>query len=56
MLFMKMLAEGNLVVVADTLEIDRVCRVSLNFTEEECAAMDTGNHTDVQVGCLFPDC
>ncbi|XP_071543459.1 probable peptidoglycan muropeptide transporter SLC46 isoform X1 [Panulirus ornatus] len=49
MLFMKMLAQGNFVVVADTIEIDRVCRVNLNFTEEECAAMDSGNYTKVQV-------
>ncbi|XP_042205766.1 solute carrier family 46 member 3-like isoform X2 [Homarus americanus] len=49
MLFLKMLAEGNYGVVADTLEIDRVCRVNLNFTEEECAHMDSGNYTHVQV-------
>lgn len=50
MLFLKMMAEGNFVVVSDTLELDRVCRVNLNFTEEECANMDTGNYSDVQVG------
>ncbi|XP_071543096.1 probable peptidoglycan muropeptide transporter SLC46 [Panulirus ornatus] len=49
MLFMKMLAEGNLVVIVDAMELDRVCRVNLNFTEEECAAMDSGNYTEVQV-------
>lgn len=49
MLFLKMLAEGNFKVVADTLEIDRVCLVNLNFTEEECANMDKGNYSDVQV-------
>ncbi|XP_068218770.1 probable peptidoglycan muropeptide transporter SLC46 isoform X2 [Palaemon carinicauda] len=48
MLFMKMLAESNAGVVADTLEIDRVCRVNLNYTEEECRNMDDGNHTDIQ--------
>ena len=49
MLFMKMLAESNYKVVADTLEIDRVCRINLNYTEEECEVMDDGNHTDIQV-------
>lgn len=49
MLFLKMIAEGNYKVVADTLEIDRVCRINLNFTQEECANMDDGNHTDVQI-------
>ncbi|XP_064090389.1 probable peptidoglycan muropeptide transporter SLC46 isoform X2 [Macrobrachium nipponense] len=48
MLFMKMLAESNAGVVADTLEIDRVCRVNLNYTEEECRNMDDGNHTTIQ--------
>ena len=36
MLFLKMIAEGNFKVVADTLEQDRACRINLNFTEEEC--------------------
>lgn len=49
MLFLKMVAEGNYGVVADTLEIDRVCRVNLNFSREDCQRMDDGNHTDVQV-------
>lgn len=49
MLFVKMLAESNLGVVADTLEIDRVCRVNLNFSEDDCQNMDDGNHTDVQI-------
>ncbi|XP_042866526.1 solute carrier family 46 member 3-like isoform X2 [Penaeus japonicus] len=49
MLFLKMVAEGNYGVVADTLEIDRVCRVNLNFSRNDCLAMDDGNHTQVQV-------
>ena len=49
MLFVKMVAEGNVRVVADSLEIDRVCRVNLNFSAEDCLNMDDGNHTDVQV-------
>lgn len=36
MLFLKMIAEGNFGVVADTLEQQRICRVNLNFSEEEC--------------------
>ncbi len=49
MLFLKMMAEGNFRVVGDTLEIDRVCRVNLNFSQEDCVAMDDGNHSDIQV-------
>ncbi|XP_069938913.1 probable peptidoglycan muropeptide transporter SLC46 isoform X1 [Cherax quadricarinatus] len=49
MLFLKMMAEGNYKVVADTLEIDRVCRVNLNFTKEECINMDSDNYSDVQI-------
>ncbi len=49
MLFLKMMAEGNVRVVADTLEIDRVCRVNLNFSAEDCLLMDDGNHSVVQV-------
>lgn len=49
MLFLKMMAEGTFRVVGDTLEIDRVCRVNLNFSHEDCMAMDDGNHSDVQV-------
>lgn len=49
MLFLKMMAEGNFRVVGDTLEIDRVCRVNLNFSQEDCMAMDDGNHSDIQV-------
>ncbi|XP_045102776.1 solute carrier family 46 member 3-like [Portunus trituberculatus] len=37
MLFLKMMAEGNFGVVADTLEQERVCRINLNFSQEECA-------------------
>lgn len=48
MLFMKMVAESNLVVVADTLEIERVCQVNLNYSMEDCQNMDDGNHTDLQ--------
>ncbi|RXG57879.1 Proton-coupled folate transporter [Armadillidium vulgare] len=48
MLFLKMVAESNYKVVGDTLEIDRICRVTLNYTDEECKAMDDGNHTDIQ--------
>ena len=53
MLFFKMVAESNLRVLADTLEIDRVCRVNLNFPKNDCLAMDDGNHSDVQVHLLF---
>jgi hypothetical protein len=49
MLFVKMVAEGNTIVIGDTLEIDRVCRVNLNFSQEDCMAMDDGNHSDIQV-------
>ena len=49
MLFLKMMAEGNVRVVADTLEIDRVCRINLNFLPEDCQVMDDGNHSDIQV-------
>ncbi|XP_063602532.1 lysosomal proton-coupled steroid conjugate and bile acid symporter SLC46A3-like [Penaeus indicus] len=49
MLFLKMVAEGNYGVVADTLEIDRICRVNLNYSQEDCLNMDDGNHTEVQV-------
>lgn len=49
MLFLKMVAEGNVTVIAETLQLDRSCRVNLNFTEEDCMAMDDGNHSDVQV-------
>ena len=50
MLFLKMIAEGNFGVVADTLEKDRVCRVNLNFSEEECAGwIHDANFTYVKV-------
>ena len=49
MLLVKTIAEGNLKVVADTLQIDRYCRVDLNFSAGDCDAMDDGNHTSVQV-------
>lgn len=49
MLFLKMVAEGNFKIMADTLEIDRVCRINLNYSEKECQMMDDGNHTEVQV-------
>lgn len=48
MLFLKMVAEGNTIVIGDTLEIDRVCRVNLNFSQEDCMAMDDGNHSQIQ--------
>ncbi|XP_057374974.1 lysosomal proton-coupled steroid conjugate and bile acid symporter SLC46A3-like [Daphnia carinata] len=48
MLFLKMVAEGNVIVIADTLQLDRVCRVNLNFTEKDCLAMDDGNHSEIQ--------
>jgi len=50
MLFLKMVAESNIRVVADTLEIDRVCRINLNFSNDDCMNMDDGNHSDIQVG------
>ncbi len=49
MLFVKMVSEGNVVVIIDTLQLDRVCRVNLNYSEEDCIAMDDGNHTHIQV-------
>ena len=49
MLFLKMLAEGNIVVVASALQTERVCRVNLNFTQQDCLDMDKGNHSIVQV-------
>lgn len=50
MLFLKMLAEGNFGVVADTQEQDRLCRVNLNFSEYECASWITDeNLTHVKV-------
>ncbi|KZS15946.1 Uncharacterized protein APZ42_018382 [Daphnia magna] len=53
MLFLKMVAEGNTIVIGDTLEIDRVCRVNLNFSQEDCMAMDDGNHSQIQVNDFF---
>ncbi|KAK7070538.1 hypothetical protein SK128_007787 [Halocaridina rubra] len=49
MLFLKMVAESNYAVVGDTLEIQRVCLVNLNYSAEDCNDMDDGNHTDIQV-------
>lgn len=49
MLLLKMFAESNARVIAWTLETERVCRVNLNHTAEECAAIDDGNHTHIQV-------
>lgn len=49
MLFVKMVSEGNVVVIIDTLQLDRVCRVNFNFSEEDCMAMDDGNHSHIQV-------
>lgn len=49
MLFLKMVAEGNVVVIADTLQIERACRVNLNFSQEDCVSMDDGNHSQIQV-------
>ncbi|XP_057374931.2 lysosomal proton-coupled steroid conjugate and bile acid symporter SLC46A3-like isoform X3 [Daphnia carinata] len=48
MLFLKMIAEGNITVIAETLQLERSCRINLNFTEEDCTAMDDGNHSDIQ--------
>lgn len=59
MLFLKMVAEGNFGVVADTLEQGRLCRVNLNFSEAECASWITDeNLTHVKVcwegkGCVW---
>ena len=53
MLFLKMVAESNFRVVADTLEIDRVCRINLNFSNDDCMHMDDGNHSDIQVLQFF---
>jgi MFS transporter, PCFT/HCP family, solute carrier family 46, member 3 len=52
MLFVKMVAEGNVVVIIDTLQLDRVCRVNFNYSEEDCMAMDDGNHSYIQVSQL----
>lgn len=49
MLFIKMLAEGNVRIVAISLQIDRVCNVNLAYPSEDCLALDDGNHTDIQV-------
>ena len=48
-LFIKAVAEGTLQVVADTLLLERYCRIDLNFSQIECDSMDDANHTDVQV-------
>lgn len=49
MLFLKMMAEGNFKVVSDTLEQDRVCRINLNFSKEECDSwIDNANFTYVK--------
>jgi hypothetical protein len=49
MLFLKMVAEGNVIVIADTLQIERACRVNLNYSQEDCLSMDDGNHSQIQV-------
>ena len=49
MLFLKMIAESNYSVIADTLEIDRICLVNLGYDPNDCKMMDDGNHTDIQV-------
>lgn len=49
MLLLKMFAESNAKIVALSLETERVCRVNLNYTTEECAALDDGNNTRIQV-------
>ena len=48
-LFIKAVAEGTLQVVADTLLLERYCRIDLNFSQIDCDSMDDANHTDVQV-------
>ena len=53
MLFLKMVAESNIRVVGDTLEIDRVCRINLNHSSDDCMAMDDGNHSNIQVLFIF---
>ena len=52
-LFLKMMAEGNVIVIADTFQIERACRVNLNFSQEECMSMDDGNHSQIQVIILL---
>ncbi|XP_076030078.1 putative peptidoglycan muropeptide transporter SLC46 isoform X2 [Oratosquilla oratoria] len=47
MLFLKMVAESNFKVVADTLELERICLVNLGYSKDECDHMDT-DHSDVQ--------
>ncbi len=56
MLFLKMMAEGNMKVVVDTLQIHRVCEVNLNYSTEDCLSMDDGNHSLIQVNIFtkFP--
>ena len=53
MLFLKMMAEGNFRVLGDNLEIDRVCRINLNYSHEDCMIMDDGNHSEIQVYNLY---
>ena len=53
MLFMKMTAESIFKVVGDTLEIERACRINLKYNETDCAQMDDGNHTEIQVNFGF---
>ena len=48
-LFLKMTAENIFIVVADNLEIERICEVNLGIPSENCSQMDDGNHTEIQV-------
>ena len=53
MLFLKMVAENIFIVVADNLEIERICEVNLKYPKENCSVMDNGNNTDIQVNFIL---
>ncbi|XP_071529489.1 LOW QUALITY PROTEIN: proton-coupled folate transporter-like [Panulirus ornatus] len=49
MLFLKEVGRYNMTVIRENLKLERFCLVRLNHTAEDCAVMNDGDHTDLQV-------
>ncbi len=49
MLFMKNLADGNILVVSEALKTDRICHITFNFSHDDCMAMDSRNQSHIEV-------
>ncbi|XP_045619638.2 lysosomal proton-coupled steroid conjugate and bile acid symporter SLC46A3 [Procambarus clarkii] len=48
-MFLQYTAYYTQLVIRDNLKLERFCRVTLKYPAEECAQMNDGHHTDLQV-------